>query len=121
MTVCRNFNIGEFDILDFGTFAEKTEKPLVFDINFVDADAADSMAIAIELAIEWMFIISDCGVVVSVVGLGNIVNNVLDNFEVRVLEIITGIDSQSKHTQFRCRSDSVGEFLGTIPTVIPAP
>ena len=94
---------------------------MIIVIRLVDADAADSMAIAIELAIEWMFFISDCGVVVSVVCLGNIVNNVLDNFEVRVLEIIAGIDSQSKHTQFRCRSDSIGVFLGTIPTVIPAP
>ena len=98
---------------------------MIIVIGFVDADAADGMAIAIELAIEWMIITisdcSDCGVVVSVVCLGNIVNNVLDNFEVRVLEIIAGIDNQCKLIQLRYRGDSVGVFLGTIPAVIPAP
>ena len=83
-----NFYIGEFDILDFGTFVEKTEKPLLSDINLVDADTADGMAIAIELAIEWMIITisdcSDCGVVVFLFGTFVGVSDVLDNFKVRI-------------------------------------
>ena len=57
-------------------------------IRLVDADTADSMTIAIELTLEWMYTTisecSDCGVVVLLFGTFVGVSDVLNNFEVRI-------------------------------------